>query len=556
MAPATHIEKRGHICPPSNATHPADRWESLFVYSFICKFTNLRSKTEGLDTPMDFENALMSREPNHILTQLLSHFILNLKPQTRNLSTDQISITVATVLSEYFKSSERTIFWNDDLKRNVDPFEQLEGGFFAADWNFKLKILRQLVELQLTHSPTIKNLIDRAWGVVHNKHKRKDAPNGPPEPSDPHSQEDLQLVPLGQDRNRKRFWVADVSPRTYVSTNPWKITATFQTISSTREEYLATLEQLRNDAPGPLKKGEKRSRLDQAHLSLIEAMENRIEAIDAEIARVQRAKRKIEQRKTLLAQAELRETRTRRRTHKPDYVYNNGFDSQASPEISTFGVSQLIETQDQEDADDYNYEEDESNYFDDDDFPNFGTNGTRSKRGRVASSIAHRRSTRTAVLNANGKRDSSAESWQWRERRSTRQAAQNIELESDGSHPRKRFRTAESTDGGSPAPLDGGTNGVQNGIKVKATGAAALKPTEVAMEQVAGKRKSKYWVYAVEPVPGAAVKSGQEFTAQPSNHDRIETSSIKSTEDSRQQSIETEGNEEQRTGYHVSPGAY
>ena len=45
---------------------------------------------------------------------------------------------MATVLSDYFKSSERTVFWDDDLKRNVDPFEQLQGGFFAADWDFKV----------------------------------------------------------------------------------------------------------------------------------------------------------------------------------------------------------------------------------------------------------------------------------------------------------------------------------------------------------------------------------------------------------------------------------
>lgn len=51
---------------------------------------------------------------------------------------DQISSTVATVLSEYFKSSERTVFWNDDLKKNVDPFDGIEGGFFAADWDFKV----------------------------------------------------------------------------------------------------------------------------------------------------------------------------------------------------------------------------------------------------------------------------------------------------------------------------------------------------------------------------------------------------------------------------------
>lgn len=32
-----------------------------------------------------FEEALLSREPNEILSQLLAQFILNLKPQTRNL---------------------------------------------------------------------------------------------------------------------------------------------------------------------------------------------------------------------------------------------------------------------------------------------------------------------------------------------------------------------------------------------------------------------------------------------------------------------------------------
>lgn len=46
-------EKKGHVCPPSSATHPRDRWESLFVYAFICKFTNLRSKVDGFNTPME-----------------------------------------------------------------------------------------------------------------------------------------------------------------------------------------------------------------------------------------------------------------------------------------------------------------------------------------------------------------------------------------------------------------------------------------------------------------------------------------------------------------------
>lgn len=52
-----HIEllsdKKGHVCPPSYATHPRDRWESLFVFSFISKFTQLRGKVEGLNSPME-----------------------------------------------------------------------------------------------------------------------------------------------------------------------------------------------------------------------------------------------------------------------------------------------------------------------------------------------------------------------------------------------------------------------------------------------------------------------------------------------------------------------
>lgn len=59
---------------------------------------------------------------------------------TGRVSTDQISATVASVLGEYFKSSERTVFWNDEYKMNVDPFASIEGGFFTADWDFKASV--------------------------------------------------------------------------------------------------------------------------------------------------------------------------------------------------------------------------------------------------------------------------------------------------------------------------------------------------------------------------------------------------------------------------------
>ena len=72
------------------------------------------------------------------------------------------------------------------------------------------------------------------------------------------------------------------SPRIYISTNPWKISSTFQSISTTRQEYSDVIENLKTTAPPEPKKGQKRSRLETAHLGLIKALEDRVEGIDAE----------------------------------------------------------------------------------------------------------------------------------------------------------------------------------------------------------------------------------------------------------------------------------
>lgn len=112
-------EKRGHVCPPSDATHPRDRWESLFVYSFICKFTQLRAKADGLDSPMEcvcydtvfsfsdsltcsidvssFEDALLVNEANPVITQILARFVQNLRPQTRNLRLAHVAQLLGTL---------------------------------------------------------------------------------------------------------------------------------------------------------------------------------------------------------------------------------------------------------------------------------------------------------------------------------------------------------------------------------------------------------------------------------------------------------------------------
>ena len=72
----------------------------------------------------------------------------------------------------------------------------------------------------MAHSAEIKGLIDHAWGVGHGKHKKKEPADIPiPDPSDPHSRENLSYGPVGQDSSRKRYWVVD-GPCTPLSPPP------------------------------------------------------------------------------------------------------------------------------------------------------------------------------------------------------------------------------------------------------------------------------------------------------------------------------------------------
>ena len=59
--------------------------------------------------------------------------------------------------------------------------------------------------------------------------------------------------------------------------------ATFQTISSTREEYIGTAESLKVSGPDDSKSSEKRSKVEQNHLALVKSLEDRIEGIDNEL---------------------------------------------------------------------------------------------------------------------------------------------------------------------------------------------------------------------------------------------------------------------------------
>lgn len=50
-----------------------------------------------------------------------------------------IAITVATVLQEFLRQNERSVFWDDEIKKNIDPFTSTGLDFWSMDWDTKVR---------------------------------------------------------------------------------------------------------------------------------------------------------------------------------------------------------------------------------------------------------------------------------------------------------------------------------------------------------------------------------------------------------------------------------
>lgn len=160
----------------------------------------------------------------------------------------------------------------------------------------------------------------------------------------------------------------------------------------------------------------------------------------------------------------------------------------------------------QEDGDEYKQEEEGDDDLD------AGYGRSRGSR-RGAATEGTRRSTRTtSTSKANGKRAAPDDWTQWRgERRSTRLGAPDTTQDVTAAPEPKRAKTDESS-----------VSAYSDGHSSKGTGpskgsASALKPTEFATEQANGRKKSKFWYYAVEPVP---VANGNTTNGQQPLHEQ------------------------------------
>lgn len=166
----------------------------------------------------------------------------------------------------------------------------------------------------------------------------------------------------------------------------------------------------------------------------------------------------------------------------------------------------------------YSYNQDDEGYEDEFDEVDQGDepSGSHGRRGAAQASMPQRRSTRAAVVEASFKRKA-AEEPEWRGERRSRRLGALPDTQLD-EPPAKRARTEESSvpsqsrshsaaPSGTGSAAAGPSKNGTNGLKLKLSSAAALKPNEIALDKIKGKRPSKFWVYAVEPAPGATPDS-------------------------------------------------
>ncbi|OXG18707.1 hypothetical protein C366_02816 [Cryptococcus neoformans Tu401-1] len=365
--------------PPADA--PQDDWQVAYVWAFITAF-NLRHRIPRLESQQDLELSLrqpVATRPDDLLESTLICFLSNLRPAVRNLkyvprphvlsapltacSPENIQSYLSNYISDQLATTSEWTVWDrpwpineenrgscctddpdraelgrlryqgepaaDRVQRNpLKRMEEKGGGLFELDWAERARLLRQLVDWQLTHSEHIRTIINNAKRGPEAKSKKGTASKRPLQDEAP----SISIEPLGQNRNRQRIWALDDSWRLYRSGNPFKRPCPMESFTHTRDDYFAYIVEV-EEYGGQSQEGTKKEKATSQHRRFIkgvqdekklaEILKDRVERIEKEEARVQRAKRKIAQALQLQQAAEMRSTRTRRPVRKVDYIYGN-----------------------------------------------------------------------------------------------------------------------------------------------------------------------------------------------------------------------------------------
>ncbi|WVR06507.1 hypothetical protein IAU60_003538 [Kwoniella sp. DSM 27419] len=351
-----------------------DDWQVPYVWAFINNF-NLRGRIARLETQQDFERALqepVAERPDDILESIMICFLGNLKPgggRSLTCRPENIQAQVSNYISDKLTNTSEWTVWDRGWPINEedrgmccidDPYrtelgrlryagesmstrgeknplkriEKLGGGLFELDWKERVRILRQLVDWQLTHSEPIRNMINREFPAKALDSRAK-------KPSTETADKDSIVTrELGLNRDRARVWAFDDSWRLYKSGNPFKRPCPLTLLATTRDEYETVLSEIEAFGAQPTANSKGKETAAQKKLAvsirnekaLGEKLRERIEGIEKEETRIQRAKKRVAQALELQQRAELRSTRTRRQTTKVDYVYGDyDFDDDDGP---------------------------------------------------------------------------------------------------------------------------------------------------------------------------------------------------------------------------------
>ncbi|ORY25948.1 hypothetical protein BCR39DRAFT_498733 [Naematelia encephala] len=352
-----------------NASVPSDDWQTAYVWAFISKF-HQRSKIPKLECYDDYERSLVEPVPNRpddTLEGILICFLNNLKPGIRNLDCENVQAKLSEYISDMLAQSTEFTVWDHEWAHNEEargscctsnpdrlylgrllhggetvedrveknPIRRMQKenkGLFELDWQERVKLLRQLVDWQLTACPAIRSVIDNEWKFAPKLKK------------DPVSIDySVHTEPLGQDRLKNRIWALDDSGRLYRSGNPFKRPCHLVLMSRNLAELRTYTEQCQAHgaskpprAKGSGSKGRMTAAEEREYKKTIariksekelgEKLEELIPAVEKEEARVLRQKRKSAERARFAQTVEERSTRTRRPTKQVDYTYDDGDD--------------------------------------------------------------------------------------------------------------------------------------------------------------------------------------------------------------------------------------
>ncbi|WVO18106.1 hypothetical protein L204_105808 [Cryptococcus depauperatus] len=325
------IEK--HLSDLVKAERPQDDWQVAFIWAFIVKFS-LCSRIPGLETLEDLEKSLhepVASRPDDVLESVLVCFLSNLKPvwdrpwplNEENRASCCTNDPFRSELGRLRYYGEPT--WDRAKKNPLKRMEEKGGGLFELDWRERVRLLRQLVDWQLTYSELIRNIINSSQKSVPKPKKGSSSKNVTKE----EETSSIIVEPLGQSRNRQHSW------RLYRSGNPFKRPCPLESISLSKDDYFQYLNEIETygaqsqeppSGNGGTKSGAQWKRWlkgVQDEKKLSESLRERVDRVEKEEARAQRVKRKIAQAMQLQQAAELRSTRTRRPNRKIDYSYGD-----------------------------------------------------------------------------------------------------------------------------------------------------------------------------------------------------------------------------------------